>query len=485
MAPQDNYVDLPESGGGAGVSSLNGETGNVNIVAGSNITVTPSGQSITIASTGGGGGVTTVGPFGSTPNANGGDISGSTLTLEPADATHPGGVTTGAQTFAGAKTFSSTIVGSISGNAATVTTNANLTGPITSTGNATAVAAQTGTGSTFVMQASPTLTTPNIGAATGTSLSVSGQLTSTVSTGTAPLAVSSTTQVANLNAATAGTATNIAGGSGGTIPYQSAAGTTAMLSNGNAGQLLSSTGGTAAPEWIDAPYDPSLVYNLFEDFSTGFEGGGSGQVTSDVSWATVQTGSPSLVVGGTTNIPSDVNHPGIFVVGTAAGTTTGASLTTGVFNGAANQSFVIGGGTLTAEALINIPVLSNGTDDATLTWSLRTNAPNVAEVNGIDITYIHATSNNWIIRSTKASSQTSTTSSTAVTAGWHKLKIVADAAGANINYFIDGVNIGTISSNIPTVNLAPYWAYYKTAGTTTLFAGVDYIRINKVFTTPR
>jgi hypothetical protein len=42
-------------------------------------------------------------------------------------------------------------------------TNANLTGPITSVGNATSVAAQTGTGSTFVMQASPTLTTPNIG----------------------------------------------------------------------------------------------------------------------------------------------------------------------------------------------------------------------------------------------------------------------------------------------------------------------------------
>jgi hypothetical protein len=42
-------------------------------------------------------------------------------------------------------------------------TNANLTGPITSVGNATAVAAQTGTGSTFVMQASPALTTPNLG----------------------------------------------------------------------------------------------------------------------------------------------------------------------------------------------------------------------------------------------------------------------------------------------------------------------------------
>lgn len=41
---------------------------------------------------------------------------------------------------------------------ATVVTDANLTGPITSVGNATSVAAQTGTGSTFMMQASPTVT---------------------------------------------------------------------------------------------------------------------------------------------------------------------------------------------------------------------------------------------------------------------------------------------------------------------------------------
>ena len=67
---------------------------------------------------------------------------------------------------------------SIGGNAATVTTNANLTGPITSVGNATSVASQTGTGSTFVMNTSPTLVTPNIGAATGTSLNLgAGSLT--------------------------------------------------------------------------------------------------------------------------------------------------------------------------------------------------------------------------------------------------------------------------------------------------------------------
>jgi len=67
-------------------------------------------------------------------------------------------------------TFSGTAVGSINGNAATVTTNANLTGPITSVGNATSIASQTGTGSKIVVDTSPTLVTPVLGVATATSI---------------------------------------------------------------------------------------------------------------------------------------------------------------------------------------------------------------------------------------------------------------------------------------------------------------------------
>lgn len=53
----------------------------------------------------------------------------------------------------------------------------DLSGPITATGGVTSVASQTGTGSKFVMDTSPTLVTPNIGEATGTSLVLSGDLT--------------------------------------------------------------------------------------------------------------------------------------------------------------------------------------------------------------------------------------------------------------------------------------------------------------------
>ena len=51
---------------------------------------------------------------------------------------------------------------------------------------------------------------------------------------------------------TAGLATSLAGGLGGQLPYQSAAGTTAMLANGSAGQVLQSNGTTLAPTWVAA-----------------------------------------------------------------------------------------------------------------------------------------------------------------------------------------------------------------------------------------
>jgi hypothetical protein len=54
------------------------------------------------------------GTFGSTPNAQGGSYSAGVITLQPASASFPGGVTTGTQTFAGAKTFNDQILANTS-----------------------------------------------------------------------------------------------------------------------------------------------------------------------------------------------------------------------------------------------------------------------------------------------------------------------------------------------------------------------------------
>jgi hypothetical protein len=50
---------------------------------------------------------------GASPSASGATLSGQVLTLQPADATHPGLVTANAQTLAGTKTFANTILSSV------------------------------------------------------------------------------------------------------------------------------------------------------------------------------------------------------------------------------------------------------------------------------------------------------------------------------------------------------------------------------------
>jgi hypothetical protein len=60
------------------------------------------------------------------------------------------------------------------------------------------------------------------------------------------------------NATSATSATNIAAGSTGAIPYQTGANTTSFIASGVAGQILTSQGGDVAPTWVDAAPTPSL-----------------------------------------------------------------------------------------------------------------------------------------------------------------------------------------------------------------------------------
>ncbi len=94
----------------------------------------------TVSGGGGGGGVTTVGSIG-TSNVKGATISGTTITLSPADATNGGIVTTGAQIFEGAKTFNADLivnglsVGMGGGNVSSNTANGNTALKSNTTGN--------------------------------------------------------------------------------------------------------------------------------------------------------------------------------------------------------------------------------------------------------------------------------------------------------------------------------------------------------------
>lgn len=160
------------------------------------------------------------------------------------------------------------------------------------------------------------------GSGTGTVTSVSGAggyggltLTGTVTTsgsltlggtptGTWPINVSGSADSAN----TATTATNLAGGGAGQVPYNSASGTTAFLAAGSANQVLQSNG-TSAPSWVTSV-----------NRATNLSGGGAGQIpyntgantTSFVSAGSagqvlLSNGTSAPAFGSVTNLGTAVN----------------------------------------------------------------------------------------------------------------------------------------------------------------------------------
>jgi len=86
----------------------------------------------------------------------------------------------------------------------------------------------------------------------GTTASFTGVVTASSFSGNASSATFATSSGIATFATSAGISTNLKGGSGGTLVYQSAIDTTAFLANGSSGQILQSNGGTSAPSWVNA-----------------------------------------------------------------------------------------------------------------------------------------------------------------------------------------------------------------------------------------
>ena len=186
--------------------------------------------------------------------------------------------------------------------------------------------------------------------AIGSTTASTGRFTtiqSTIATGTAPFTVASTTQVANLNAATAGTATssttatNLAGGALGSVPYQNAAGTTLFLA-----------GTTSAT--------PSFVTSTGTGSATG---SGSVVLATSPTLVTPALGTPSSgTLTSCTGLPISTGVSGLGTnVATALGTavgSAGAFVENGGVLGTPSSGTVTN---LTGTASINI----NGTVGAT------------------------------------------------------------------------------------------------------------------------
>jgi hypothetical protein len=104
------------AGAGAGTAGTAGKINLAGDVAGTTATFIGAigASNLSGSSSGANTGDVTLAAVGSTPSANGASLSSQALTLQPADATHPGVVTAIAQTFAGVKTFAGIVPGTTS-----------------------------------------------------------------------------------------------------------------------------------------------------------------------------------------------------------------------------------------------------------------------------------------------------------------------------------------------------------------------------------
>ena len=108
-------------------------------------------------------------------------------------------------------------------------------------------------------------------------------------------------------AQTAGIATNLAGGAGGQVVYQSATNTTAFLTNGTVGQVLVSNGGTNAPQWADGASTGAIDGITVQDEGSTVGSGGSISALNFVGDGVVATASGTI---STITINQSVNGSG-------------------------------------------------------------------------------------------------------------------------------------------------------------------------------
>jgi hypothetical protein len=378
----------------------------------------------------------------------------------------------------------------ISGNAATVTNGVYTTGSYSNPSWITSILGSIVSGAV----ASATTATNLAGGLAGSLPYQSGSGATTflgigsanyvlTSSGTAPQYVAQSTLSVG-SATTATTATNLAGGAASQIPYQSASGTTAFVSNGTTGQFLQSNG-TSAPTWAT----PTSYATVTDDTTTNgtryplFANQTSGNLSTEYTSSTKLQYNPSTgalsatsfvgTIAGS-NVSGNISGNAANVTGTVAITNGGTGQTTasGAFNALSpittTGDLIIGNGSNSATRLpigANTYILtSNGT---TATWS-------AAPVTGITITDDTSTNATRYLTFTSATSGTITTENTSSTKLYYnpstgQLNATTFAgSGSNLTGIVtsavagSGISVSSATGAVTIANTSPM--VYPSAG---------------------
>lgn len=225
-----------------------------------------------------------------------------------------------------------------------------------------------------------------------------------------------------------------------------------------------------------AVFNPSKTMRFYEDWC-------GGDYTSIYSWLNNSSGTGANVSIGDPNTIISNNHQGVARLFTGTTATGRAVLYVNVSN------LILGGG----EMVVDIPVYMAALSTAGQTFRVRVGLgdgnASADHTNGVYWDYIHSTSSgNWVGKTASSGSRTSLDSLVPAATGWTRLTFIVNAAGTSVTYYVNGVSVGSNTTNIPTGNtqwVTPILKIVKTVGTTSVELDVDYFFINQTFTVPR
>ncbi len=223
-----------------------------------------------------------------------------------------------------------------------------------------------------------------------------------------------------------------------------------------------------------APFTIDQASEYYEDWI-------SPAVAGNLAWTSTVSGTGAANTLVTTNQGS--NQVGIVQF------TTGTTATGRAALALAPTSQFFGGGVAMFEMLVRIPTLSVVAQEYIIRLGFGDLVTGADHVDGIYFEYNRLTNVNWLLKTANNSVRTSTDSTVAVAAGaWIKLKAIVNNNGTNVDYYINGTLVGSVTTNIPTTVArvsGPTLIIVKSAGTTGLTMLVDYFKFSQVFTTPR
>jgi hypothetical protein len=220
---------------------------------------------------------------------------------------------------------------------------------------------------------------------------------------------------------------------------------------------------------------------IYDDFICS-QTSSAGLVTSATGWIQADNSSANGLVMGT----STSAHPG--VVELRCSTTGDSGMIVGRgYTPVTPLGIILGGGVITYSTVIKLGALGVLNDDYSIYIGIGDLTDANAEVsNGVYLHYTRLTnSGNWVGKTASGGSRNSVNSSIAVTTNWVKLGFVINAAASSVEFFIDGVSIGTQASTIPTTEIGFFYQLSGISGATLKTLSVDLVNYNQTLTNAR